>query len=126
MQDLELNTLLSSMAAGDPLLFDVAQRALLLSLSDPEAIVYRQQVLADCLAQPAVMRELYALAGEALRAQKTVWGSLLRDSPRTALATSVAKMELFVELSQATALHGRRTRGEVHIPGVHAILCHAP
>ncbi len=97
MQDLELNTLLSSMAAGDPLLFDVAQRALLLSLSDPEAIVYRQQVLADCLAQPAVMRELYALAGEALRAQKTVWGSLLRDSPRTALATSVAKMELFVE-----------------------------
>ena len=36
-QDLELNTLLSVMAAGDPLLFEVAKRALLLSLGDPAA-----------------------------------------------------------------------------------------
>ena len=95
-QDLELAVLFSGMAAGDSFMFEVAKRGLLLSLRDPEAIVYRQQVLTDCLEQPTVVRELYALAGEALKAERSVWGSILRDSPRTILSTSVAKMELLV------------------------------
>jgi hypothetical protein len=95
-QDLELNTVLSAMARGDELMFEVARRALLLGLTDPEAIVYRQQTLADCLGQPDVIRELYAVAGEALKAEKSVWGSMLRDSPRAVLGTSVQKMELLV------------------------------
>lgn len=95
-QDLELNALWSAMAGGDELLFEVARRALLLSLRDPEEIVYRQQVLADCLKNAAIVRELYALAGEALQAEKGVWGALLRDSPRSLLGTSVKKMELLV------------------------------
>ena len=94
--DLELDTLLATMASGDRFLFDIARQALLMSLPDPNAIVYRQQVLTDCLAHPDVVRELYELAGEALKAQRSVWGTLLRDSPRTILSTSVAKMELFV------------------------------
>jgi MutS domain V len=96
-QDLELDTLLGAMAAGDALIYDVVKRALLLSLRDPEAIVYRQRVLTDCLAHPAVVRDLYTLAGEALKAERSVWGSPLRDSPRSVLGTSVQKMELFVE-----------------------------
>ena len=95
-QDLELAVLLSGMGAGDGFMSEIARRALLLSLSDPEAIAYRQQILTDCLEHPAVVRELYALAGEALTAERKVWGGILRDSPRTILSTSVAKMELFV------------------------------
>ncbi len=94
--DLELEVLLATMAAGDRFMFEVATRALLQSLRDPDEIVYRQQILADCLAQPAVVRELYAVAGEALRAERTIWTSLLRDSPRSLLGGSVQKMELFV------------------------------
>ena len=75
-RDLELDTMLATMAAGDRFLFDIAKRALLLSLPDPEAIGYRQQVLTDCLAQPEVVRELYDLAGEALTAEKSCgWAS---------------------------------------------------
>lgn len=96
LQDLELETLLRTMAAGDELIFDVAKRALLLSLRDPEAIVYRQRVLTECLEHPDVVRELYVLAGEALKAEKAIWGSLLRDSPRNLLSTSVQRMEAFV------------------------------
>ena len=40
------------MAAGDEFLFETAKRVVLSSLRDPEAIVYRQQVLADCLEHP--------------------------------------------------------------------------
>jgi hypothetical protein len=95
--DLELNVLLSTMAGGDPLLFEVARRALLLSLTEPDAIAYRQQILADCLKSPAVARDLYAIAGEALEAQRTVWGSILeRDSPRLILRTAVRKMEILM------------------------------
>jgi DNA mismatch repair ATPase MutS len=95
-QDLELNTLLASMAGGDSFLFDVANRALLLSLRDPDAIVYRQEILSDCLENPSVVRDLYVLAGEALKAEKSVWGGMLRDSPRSMLGTSVQKMEILV------------------------------
>ena len=95
-QDLELAVLLTGMGAVDGFMSEIARRALLLSLSDPEAIAYRQQILTDCLEHPAVVRELYALAGEALTAERKVWGGILRDSPRTILSTSVAKMELFV------------------------------
>ena len=96
-QDLELETLLSAMAAGDELIFDVAKRALLLSLREPKAILYRQRVLGECLDHPEVVRALYDLAGEALKAEKRIWGSLLRDSPRSLLGNSVQKMEVFVD-----------------------------
>src|SRR5450432_4496012 len=95
-QDLELNTLVSAMAAGDAFLFEIARRALLSSLRDPDAITYRQEILKDALETPSVMRDLYALAGEALAAEKSVWGSFLGGSPRTMLGTSVRKMELLV------------------------------
>jgi hypothetical protein len=111
--DLELTTLLNAMAAGDPLLFEVAKRALLESLTEPDTIAYRQQVLADCVKSPAVARDLYAIAGEALAAQRSVWGSILeRDSPRLILRTSVRKMEILTgflrrlrELAQTYAHH---------------------
>ncbi|MBO0769637.1 MAG: hypothetical protein J2O48_13220, partial [Solirubrobacterales bacterium] len=41
--------------------------------------------------------ELYGVAGEALRAEKSVWSSMFRASPRSMLGTSVQKMELFLE-----------------------------
>jgi len=50
--------LLDAMALGDRFLFDLAKKAVLSSLSDPEAIVYRQHVLADCLEQSAIVREI--------------------------------------------------------------------
>ncbi len=95
-QDLELDTLLAAMAGGDSFLFDVARRALLLSLDDPDAIVYRQQVLADCLENPSVVRELYALAADAIEAERRIWGGLSTSSPRYALHTSVQKMGVLV------------------------------
>ncbi|MGB0094289.1 MAG: hypothetical protein WBP81_17390 [Solirubrobacteraceae bacterium] len=113
-QDLELNTLFATMAAGDQLLFEIAKRALLLSLADPDSIAYRQQILTDCLENPTVVRDLFALAGEAIKAEKSVWGGLYRDSPRHLLGTSVQKMALLVgslrRLRQMTSEHAAKFR----------------
>ena len=101
--DLELSTLLAAMAAGDKTLFDVASLALLVGLREPNEIVYRQRILADCLENSALVRELYELAGEAIKAEKSVWGSLYRDSPRHVLSTAVKKMEQLVVLPEVAA-----------------------
>jgi len=75
IQDLELTTLLRAMAAGDKFLAEVAVKVLLASLDDPDAIRYRQQVLADCLAHPEVIREMYAVADGALKDKRKLWTS---------------------------------------------------
>jgi DNA mismatch repair ATPase MutS len=73
IQDLGLELVFRAMAGGDKYLYELAQRTLLASLHEPAAIRYRQAVLADCLAHPAVIRELYALAVAALGQQRRHW-----------------------------------------------------
>ena len=56
VQDLELDTLYDAMAGGDEFLRAVAQRAVVAGLTDPEEVLYRQDVLRDCLDHPEVVR----------------------------------------------------------------------
>jgi DNA mismatch repair ATPase MutS len=97
VQDLELQILLDAMAGGDHFLFQVAKRALLMGLGEPEAIVYRQRVLADCLENRSTLRAIYGLAVEAVQAEKRVWG-IFSASPDYILNRSAQLMELFVEV----------------------------
>jgi DNA mismatch repair ATPase MutS len=93
-QDLELQTLWNAMAAGDEFVFEVAKRAILSSLGDPNAIVYRQQVLADCLEYRETVRQLYQLAIDALENERQVaplWHLL---SPDNVISRSVRVLEL--------------------------------
>jgi DNA mismatch repair ATPase MutS len=113
-QDLELTTLFEAMAGGDEFLFEVARTAVLSSLTDPEAIVYRQHVLADCLEQPSVVIDLYNLAVEAIGAQRQVWRSFL-SSPDSVLNWSVQLLELLV-----SALRKLRVVAEAHAGGFHS------
>jgi MutS-like protein len=95
IRDLELETLFGAMAGGDQFLYEVAERAVLSSLTDPEAISYRQQVLGDCLQQPAIVRELYGIAVEAIQRERKIWGVFMH-SPDTILHHSIQVLELFV------------------------------
>ena len=64
------------------------------SLTDPDAIVYRQRVLADCLEHSEVIRQLYQLAVEALENERTVGGLWSSDVPDRILSRSVRVLEL--------------------------------
>jgi len=81
--DLELGILLRAMAGRDKFLFDVARQGIHSRLTDPAEIVYRQHVLADCIAQPGVVRDLYDVAVAAIAGEKKILGWLFRDSPET-------------------------------------------
>ncbi|MDA8118082.1 MAG: DNA mismatch repair protein MutS [Actinomycetota bacterium] len=104
VQDLELVTLFNVMSGGDRFLFEVAMRVMLASLDDASAIVYRQHVLADCLAQPDLVRELYNIATEAMEVpKKAAWG-WSSHYPASILAGAVRALEMYLELLKRVRL----------------------
>ncbi len=113
IQDLELTTLLQAMSLGDKLLFEVSKQVLLSSLDDPEAILYRQRVLADCIAEPEVIRQLYAIAVGALADKRGLWGFSSRY-PSSILSGALNQLEAHVsrlkELRKIADEHAERFR----------------
>ena len=110
-QDLELGTLWSAMAAGDEFLFEMARWAVLSSLTEPDAIIYRQRALADCLEHPDVVRELYALAIEALESERGLWSG---DRPYLILHRSVQVLERHVSVLRRLAKIAHEQNEDFH------------
>ncbi|MDX6740096.1 MutS-related protein [Actinocorallia sp. A-T 12471] len=70
--DLELPILWEAMAGGDGRIRAVSSAVTLRPLTDPAAIAYRQDALADALHNPAAVRALYVLAREAVAEEEKV------------------------------------------------------
>ena len=95
--DLELDVVLRTMAGGDRFLYDMARQGLHAPITSPEEIAYRQHVLADCIAQPAVVRDLYDIAIEAIDGEKKILGWIWRDSPDTIVHRTRQLMRIYVD-----------------------------
>jgi DNA mismatch repair ATPase MutS len=98
MQDLELDTLLNAMALDDKFLLEVAKSSLLTSLNDVDIILYRQNILRDCLKNPAIVRDIYNIAVEAIESEKKHYWGFSSRSPGTILYVSIEAMQTFVEM----------------------------
>ncbi|MDN5789764.1 MAG: hypothetical protein L0H25_02685 [Micrococcales bacterium] len=98
MDDLGLDQLCTAMSGADNEAFVVARAALLLGLSGPEEIAYRQHVLADCLTHPAVVRELYALVLETLARQRKIHRGLFLSSTSAILRGSLESLHMLIEM----------------------------
>jgi hypothetical protein len=116
IRDLHLDTLFNAMGGGDDFVADVARQAILSSLTSVEEIIYRQDVLADCLAHPAVVRELYALAGDAIRQESHRFLGVL-ERPGIVLSHAVAVMEMFLGRLRRLRAIGEEHAGEWHSAG---------
>ena len=95
IQDLGLEVLFKVMAGGDEFLLQVVKRGVLWSLTEPEAIVYRQQALSDCLDHPAIVRAIYDLTVETLVEKKKIFG-WFGQTPEQNLRYAVQVMQLLV------------------------------
>lgn len=81
IQDLGLERLFAVMAGSDRFLPEVAKRSVLCGLHDVDSILYRQNVLRDSLANPGVVRAIYALAEEAIKEEDHYfWGLRTRHA----------------------------------------------
>jgi hypothetical protein len=97
-QDIELTTLWAAMAADDEFLYEMAKRGVLSSLADPDDIRYRQHVLADCLQHPEPVKQIYALALEALGNERQVGGFWSGAGPDRILSRSVQILKLHLDV----------------------------
>ena len=88
--------MLEAMAGGDEFLFDVSRRVLLTSLTDRDAIRYRQQILADCIAQPGIIRQMYGIAVGALRDKRGVWGFWSSQYPSSILSGAINQLDVLI------------------------------
>ncbi len=115
--DLSLSTLFAAMARDDDCVFEVARKVILTSVdADVETIRYRQDILRDCLAEPAVVRELYGVAVAAIQKQKGGFlGGLARYPDwvlRDALETMGTLLEYMRSLRRVADLHADRFSSE--------------
>jgi len=97
IQDLGLDTVIATMAAGDRYLYHVAERAPFQGLRDVGAIRYRQEILVDLLEHPGLARELYGLVVATIEKENRIWG-YSHMSAEALLHRSVAVLEIFVEM----------------------------
>jgi DNA mismatch repair ATPase MutS len=116
-QDLELTTLLDAMALGDKFLLDVAKSAVLSATANElDTILYRQAILRDCLKNPAIVRNLYALAVETMEKEKKSYWSFLSKYPAAVLRSSIEKLQIFVtmlgKLKAAADQHAHKFESE--------------
>jgi len=98
VQDLELESLFEAMSLGDRFLLDVARKVILASLTDTDTILYRQQVLEDCLHHPGVVRDLYSTVVDTIEGcRKRRFGLYPGSSPSTVLYGAVHVLDFLVE-----------------------------
>jgi DNA mismatch repair ATPase MutS len=98
IQDLELNTLFKAMALGDEFLFEVASKAVLSGENDLDTILYRQNILKDCLKNPSVVRDIYNIAVESIESEKKhIWGIFSRY-PSSILYNSIELLQIFADI----------------------------
>lgn len=96
IQDLELRAVFDAMAGGDEFLLKIANTVVMSPLSAAEAILFRQAILADCLAEANCIRALYALAVEAIERERKIWGSRSSRYPESVLHRSVEVLSQFL------------------------------
>ncbi len=110
--DLELEAILAVMARGDRFLWEVARRGIQRGLETPDAIRYRQGILADCLDSPDVVRRMYDITVAAIEGERKVMGWWAGRFPSGLLHRAVDVLQLFMD-------HLAQLRGlaEEHGPG---------
>ncbi|MDI6619785.1 MAG: DNA mismatch repair protein MutS [Clostridiales bacterium] len=98
-QDLELDTLFDAMASGDKFLFEVANKAVLSGLNnDLDTILYRQNILKDCLKNSSIVRDIYDIAVESIESEKKNYWGLFSNYPSSILHRSIEVLQMFMDM----------------------------
>lgn len=108
IQDLELDTLVDAMAAGDEIVEAAARTALLCGTTDLATIRYRQAVLRDCLRLPQMAVDLYEAANAAINGERKIYSPLFGRTPEGQVSRSLQVLRLLLStLRHLRAIAGR-------------------
>ena len=79
-RDLEIDTVLRAMSGGDEFLLSVARSVLLTCVTAPEDVLYRQEILADCIRNPGIITDLYSTVAGAVRDDRQIHRSMFTSA----------------------------------------------
>lgn len=98
-RDLGLNVILEAMAKGDELVYNASKKAMLASLTDPEEIRYRQEIIKDSINNSAVVRSLYDVVIEAIQKERD-WHFYVSSTSSISylMSASVNVLQMFAEM----------------------------
>jgi hypothetical protein len=93
VQDLQLDPLLDTMAAGDDFIREMSLAALLAGCATPAEVGYRHDVLADCATNREVVTELYRMATGVLEDRRRIHRTGLFFGTESRLRMSIGVLE---------------------------------
>jgi hypothetical protein len=96
VQDLQVDLVLDTMAAGDAQQRLVARAAMMSGVADVAQAQHRHEVLTDCDRNRSVVEELFSLCGAAMEDQRTIYRSILSDRAESHLHSAVSVLEKMV------------------------------
>lgn len=97
VQDLALETLFHAMGERDKYLIEIAQKVILgAGVLEPSEILYRQDVLKDCMEHAGTVKELYELAVDAIECPKTIYLGFFFRYPDAVLRHGIDLLHLLV------------------------------
>jgi len=97
-QDLALDILFAAMAQGDQFLLEVVRRVVLHGPDGLDTILYRQDILKDCLKHPDIIRQIYSIPLEFLERKRNEWLWISSRHARPSSILSGAQRMLEVSL----------------------------
>lgn len=98
IKDLNLNVLFEAMSMGDEFLYEISKKALLSNVNDVDTILYRQNILKDCINNSLVIRNLYDIANEAITNKKKYYFGFFTRYPAAILDSSIDILNMFVDM----------------------------
>ncbi len=98
INDLELGVLLDAMAKDDDFIYAVSKSALCETLKKQEEILYRQEILKDCIKNRSIAREMYELTLKSLTKKQQRWLGIFGRYPGSLLSSSISLLDMYFEL----------------------------
>jgi len=95
-KDLELQVLFDAMSGKDELLAEVVRRVVHTSPeNNADTILYRQEILKDCIAQREIIQVIYDFSLAAIEARKSSWFGIFTSHPTSVLSSSAGMMRIY-------------------------------
>lgn len=117
-QDIELDVLLNAAAAGDRYLYDIMTAACADAwANDVATIRYRQDILQDCLANQAIVRQFYAIATEPFGRERSWNFSLYGHEASARVGSAVRTLQSSLEVLRRLRRRCSRNASSFKSPG---------
>ena len=96
-RDLNLEPIVKAMSSGNADIWEICRQVLDSPLQTREEILYRQEIMKDCIRDPQTIETVYALCEEAEEKRKNTWCRLTSPHLTTVYSSSEDLLKIYME-----------------------------